>query len=63
MLRRHDDPVTTTRVVSYDQVTTTIVISYNPVTTTIVVSYDLVMTHLLSVKESTDDSDDPPDNK
>ena len=54
--------MTTTRV-SYDQVTTTIVISYDLVTTTIVVSYDPVTTSLLSVKESTDDSDDPTDDK
>ena len=45
MLRPYDNPVTTTRVVSYDLVTTNRVVSYNPVTTTRVVSYDLVTTN------------------
>ncbi len=50
--------MTTTRVVSYDLVTTKRVVSYDLLATTRVVSYDLVMTHLSSVKELTEDSDD-----
>ena len=55
--------MTTTRVVSYDPVTTIRVISYDPVTTNRVISYNPVMTSLSSVKELTDDSDDPTDDK
>ncbi len=55
--------MTTTAVASYDPVTTTRVVSYDLVTTTIVVSYDPVTTRLSSVKESTDNLDDPTDNK
>ena len=52
------NPVTTPIVVSYNPVTTTKVISYDPVATTKLISYDPVTTHLSSVKESTDDSDE-----
>ena len=57
------DPVTTSWVVSYDPVTTSRVVSYDPVTTSRVVSYDPVTTRLSSVKELTDDSDNPTDDK
>ena len=57
------DHVTTTGVVSYDHVTTTRVVSDDHVTTARVVSYDPVTTSLSSVKEVTDDSDDPTDDK
>ena len=50
-------------VVSEDPVTTHLVISEDPVTTHLVVSDDLIMTRLTSVKELTDNSDDPTDNK
>jgi hypothetical protein len=57
------DLMMTHRVISYYPVTTCRIVSYDPVTTSRVVSYDPVMTHLSSVKELTDDSDDPTDNK
>ena len=57
------DSVTTTRVVSYDLVTTNRVVSYDPVATTRVISYDPVMTCLSSVKELSDNLDDPTDDK
>ena len=64
----------THRVISYDQVTTQKssvmtnwmtyrVISYNQVASHRVVSYDLPMTHLSSLKDLTDDSDNLPDDK
>ena len=39
------------------------VMSYNQVMTHRVISYDLVMTRMSSVKEVTDDWDDPTDEK
>ena len=57
------DPVTTSRVISKNPVMTSRDISYNPVTTFRVVSYNPVMTRLSSVKELTDDSDKPTDDK
>ena len=56
-------PVMTCRIVSYDPVTTSRVVSYDPVTTCRVISYDSVTTHLSSVKELTDDLDNPTDDK
>ena len=51
------------RVVSYDPVTSSRVVIYDPVMTSRAIIYDPVMTCLSSVKELTDDSDDPTDNK
>jgi hypothetical protein len=57
------DPVMTCRIISYDPVTTSRVVSYDTVATRRVISYDPVMTRLPSVKELTDNSDDPTYDK